>query len=450
MNLARRNFIKSMALTGVGLSLARQRLMAAETQDYRALVCVFLYGGMDNHDTVIPYDSSSYNRWVDIRRTLISQYGGSRTRSNLMPLTQGSVGSFADRRFALPPELSGLHGLYEKGKAAIVGNVGPLVQPTTATTYDAVRLPPRLFSHNDQQALWVSSSPEGAQKGWGGQIADAAISSGANSDPQFTSINGGGMDLFLTGQRSRAYQVSPSGAQNVMAIDEADDGSGRQAMIDVFRSSRFNGTNLLRRDLASAMTKAYDANQTYNRSLAGAPTLSTSFPATDLGMQLQGVARTMSIRNELGVRRQVFTVGMGGFDTHDAQARALPGLHTQLNQAVTAFQAAMEELGLDEKVVLFTASDFGRTLAVNGDGTDHGWGGHHFVVGGSVKGRNLYGDLPVADFGHAQDSGQGRLIPTTSVEEFAAPMARWFGLSPSETLSALPNLTSQDQIPGFI
>lgn len=451
MTLNRRTFLKSStaaalsaaSLGGVASTLGSFQAHAANTDGYKALVCVFLLGGMDGHDTVLPYDQSSYNRYAQIRSGFIGAYGGARDRANLLQLAPDNASDFTGREFALPPQLSGLHQLFQNGNAAIVGNVGPLIQPTSKTLFEqeAVSLPPRLFSHNDQQSTWQSSSPEGAQFGWGGRFADAMIASGANAQQTFSNITGLGNELFLTGQTASPYQVSTGGAARIEILDALGDDETylSSALVQHFRAANFMGSNLLEQDMAQKSQAAYDANVLFNEASMGATPLTTEFPAHFLGQQLAAVARTISIRDSLQVNRQVFFVGIGGFDTHDAQATALPGLHSQVDTAITAFFNATQELGVSNDVTLFTASDFGRALAENGNGTDHGWGGHHFVVGGAVQGRQILGDIPVADFGHEQDSGNGRLIPTTSVEQFAAPMGRWFGLSDQDVISALPN-----------
>ncbi|MGB0848478.1 MAG: DUF1501 domain-containing protein [Thiolinea sp.] len=453
----RRKFLKTSAgalsassLGGMAAALSGFNAQAADTAGYKALVCVFLLGGNDNHDTLIPYDAASYGRYARIRQSLLTQYAGRRDRGKLLPLTPDNGGKFGGRQFALPPEMTGLQALFNQGNAAIVGNVGPLLQATNRSEFEleSVTLPPSLFSHNDQQAVWMSSSPEGAQQGWGGAFVDAVRSN--NSQPEFSAITSGGNDLFLTGQRTAPYQIGREGAQQIRATESAYS-SRQEALLQAhFRSAGFSSDHLIRQDMANLMRAAYDTNQKYNQALNSAAALNTTFPNGELSSQLKAVARTIAMRDSLSVNRQVFIVGMGGYDTHDQQASALPRLHGQLDSALTAFYMAMNELGLSNNVTLFTASDFGRTLAINGDGTDHGWGAHHFVVGGAVKGRNIYGDVPVADFNHAQDAGGGRLIPTTSVEQFAAPLGSWFGLNETELQTALPNLGNFGGRPAFI
>ncbi|MEO0983493.1 MAG: DUF1501 domain-containing protein [Pseudomonadota bacterium] len=449
--------IGAASLGGVGAALNSFQAHAADVSGYKALVCVFLLGGLDNHDTLFPYDQSSYDELANIRASLFAQYSGmaggsTRDRGRLLKLNPDNAAAFGSREFALPEELSGIHGLFEQGDAAVVANVGPLIQPLTATEFEneSVPTPARLFSHNDQQSTWMSSAPEGAQFGWGGRFADAALASGANTTPDFTTITALGNELFLTGEDVIPYQVGFGGEAAMLDLLEFFDGNrstpeGEQAyqlLRAHFESSSFTSSNLIERDIAAANAASLSTNASYNEALANAIPLATPFPDTFLGVQLSAIARTISIRNSLFVSRQVFFVAIGGFDTHSAQATDIPTLQQEIDGGVTAFFQAMQELGVASDVTLFTASDFGRTLAINGDGTDHGWGAHHFVVGEAVQGKNIYGDPPPSNFGHAQDAGGGRLIPGVSVEQFAEPLGRWFGLTDAELAVALPNLSN--------
>ncbi|MEM7082065.1 MAG: DUF1501 domain-containing protein [Pseudomonadota bacterium] len=457
MPLTRRQFLSNSAasslalasLSGVGQALCGFDAHAAQSNDYKALVCVFLFGGLDCHDTVLPYDQASYDQFASLRSSLFQAQGTARARENLLPLTTQDPAQFGARRYALPPELAGLKALYDQGNAAIIGNVGPLLQATDRLSFEqeSVPLPARLFSHNDQQATWQASAPEGALFGWGGRFADALLA--GNGSPEFSAISSIGDGLFLSGQTAQPYNISPQGAARIELLEEFEilaQESGNtaplQAVRSVLRNEQYKGSNLFGLDMANAHRDAIDSNTLYNAALLSAQPLTTAFPASPLGAQLRAVAQSISVRSGLQANRQVFFVGLGGFDTHSAQATSLPGLLTQIDGAVSAFQAEMIAQGLSQQVTLFTASDFGRTLAVNGDGTDHGWGGHHFVVGGAVQGGAIYGRLPPATLGHDQDSGSGRLIPTTAVEELAAPLGRWFGLSNADLGQALPNLSN--------
>ncbi len=445
----RRSFLRGLGQAamamGVGsagaLSFANQAA-AATVGDYKALVCVFLYGGLDTHDVLIPNDVAGYEQWAAIRQELLTTQGQARARSSLLPINPGATATL-NGSLGFAPEWSGLHGLYQSGRLAVAANVGPLIQPATRSDFinESVPFPPRLFSHNDQQSVWQASAPEGAQFGWGGLFADAVINSGANQQAEFTTITSLGNELFLTGQLARPFQVNDEGAAQFDLIfdDDVRPDSLVTLLNQHFASVTADTSNLLVSDMASASAGALSSNAAYNSATAGVAALSTPFPASPLGAQLKAVAQAISARDQLQAQRQIFFVGIGGFDTHSAQATSLPQLLTQIDGAVTAFYNAMVAQGLGNKVTLFTASDFGRTLAVNGDGTDHGWGSHQIVVGDAVNGGLVHGYVPPSVLEHDYDAGGGRLIPTLSVEQYAAPLGRWFGLDNSEVLAALPN-----------
>lgn len=443
--LKRRQFLRNASLLAAGAPLSRS-LRAQPADDYRALVCVFLFGGLDCHDVLIPNDTSSWNDYQRLRRPLLGQYGESRQRDRLLNLEPLMNDQNGGRAFALPPELGGVKGLFDSGRLSWVGNVGPLVTATNRSSLAArsVPLPPRLFSHNDQQSVWQASAPEGAQYGWGGLFADAVIASNINADNTFTTVTGGGAELFLTGRRNVPYQVNVAGPTELELAEILADETGRSAaefntMLDV-RSAA--SANVLLRDTAKAMVRGFAANRDFARAVAGVANPSQPFPETGLGRQLRAVTRTIAARQSLGVQRQLFLVGAGGFDSHSNQARTLPELMRNIDASLSAFSRALDEMGLSDNVTLFTASDFGRTLAVNGDGTDHGWGGHHLVMGGAVQGGQILGTIPPPVLDHDQDAGGGRLIPTIAVDQYAAALGQWLGLSTSVVSDALPNLAN--------
>ena len=454
-DFSRRNLLKGISAASIGAASIGtlqaalsgfQSAHAADVSGYKALVCVFLLGGLDSYDMVLPYDQTSYDRLADIRASLFNDYaanpgGSSRDRSRLLPLNPDNQAAFGSREFALPEELSGLHALFEEGNAAIVGNVGPLLQPLTRAEWEAETspVPKRLFSHNDQQSTWMASAPEGAQYGWGGLFADAALASGANTNPDFTTITSLGNEVFLTGEQTRPYQIGLDGANEFDILQALEGQEISDTLRQHLRSANLATSNLIKQDIANAFRNSVDLNETFNEALENLVPPTTEFPQNFLGLQLRAIANTIAVRDSLFARRQVFFAAIGGFDTHSAQARELPGLLREIDESVTAFYRAMQELGLGQDVTIFTASEFGRTLAINGDGTDHGWGGHQFVVGNAVAGKQIYGDIPPYDFDHDYDAGGGRLIPSTSVEQFAEPLGRWFGLTPSELAVALPN-----------
>lgn len=461
----RRSFLKktsaaalaTSSLGGLATSMASMPALGADTTGYKAIVCVFLLGGMDGHDFLIPENQTAYDAYAQIRNPFISQAGGSRDRNSLLALSPDNSSALDGRSYGLPSNMTGLQSLFQSGEAAIVGNVGPLIEPVSKAAVESggARLPPKLFSHNDQQSTWQASAPEGAQFGWGGRLADAALASGANTNADssvFTSVTGGGNQLFLTGQNTAPYQVSADGVATIELLDEFQDQRDTSAGEEAFqqlrnymRGTNFNSSNMIRRDMISAMRGSLDSNEKFRDARANLVPLTTQFPMSGLGQQLRAVAQTISMRDILLVDRQVFFVGIGGFDTHDNQATVLPQLQAQIDGALQAFNMAMKEIGANNDVTLFTASEFGRTLAINGDGTDHGWGSHQIVMGGAVKGRKIYGTVPPPEYGHEWDIGGGRLLPSLSVEQFAEPIGKWFGLTDQELEAALPNLTSFDR-----
>ena len=445
-----------LSASGMGALLGNLTAQAAVSSGYKALVCVFLKGGMDNYDTILPYDVASHNTFASIRDNLFSDYGGgdpsnSRARGNLLPWSVANAADYGSREFAMSADMAPLRTLFNNGAAAIVGNVGPLLEPITLAQYrNNVDLrPARLFSHNDQQSTWMALGPEGARFGWGGVFADAHLLGSSSLERAFSAIGVSGNDVFLSGEQARPYKVTPGGAREFRIADGSRGdirpglmlpASVRDQMQDHFTGAGASSSNLLLRDVKSIHEASIDANALFSDAMQSSSPLTTMFPETSLGDQLLTVAETIGIRNQLGIRRQVFFVSIGGFDTHADQATKLPGLQKQLADAISAFYQSTVELGVSSDVTLFTASDFGRTLSVNSSGTDHGWGGHQFVVGGAVQGGRIYGDMPPHDLDHDLDVGRGRLLPTTSVEQYAATLGKWFGLSGSELNAALPNL----------
>ncbi|MEM8767586.1 MAG: DUF1501 domain-containing protein, partial [Pseudomonadota bacterium] len=378
-------------------TLAATESLAASGEDYRALVCVFLFGGLDNYDTVIPYDAASHSRWAQIRGPLLGRYPVPRTTANLLPLT--TPARFGSRRFALPPEMPGLHALYQQGNAAVVGNVGPLVQSVDSTQFasGAAALPARLFSHNDQQSTWMSGGTEGAQFGWAGQIHDALLQAGVASPNIFSAVTMSAGELLITGAETSPYHLVggtaleptllQAGVESrpiedvpYLGADTVSVAGLPPELVEFFRASSSAHEGLLEQDLDQLLRASVEANGRFKTAVASAGTVA-GFPTDPFGLQLRSVFEVMQARSTLGARRQLFVVTMGGYDTHSDQPAALPELQARLDAGISAFYAVCQGAGLDQCVTLFTASDFGRTLAVNGDGTDHGWAGHHFVVG---------------------------------------------------------------------
>lgn len=409
---------------------------AATASDYRALVCVFLFGGNDYANTLTPYDQPSYNQYAAARQNL------AHPRDTLAAtLLNPATGLPGGRQYALGPTMAPLIPIFDAGRMAVVLNVGTLVQPTTKAQYTAnsVRLPPKLFSHNDQQSYWQASNPEGATSGWGGRIGDLFQS--GNGTSTLTCINAAGNAVFLTGRSAIQYSIGTNGP--IALLNNSATLFGSAAAASTLRSL-MTGTNanLLANEHATISRRALDTFTQVNAALASAPV--GNFPlfpsGNNLAAQLQIVARMISVSQELGARRQVFFVSQGGFDLHDNLLQQQPGLLATVSNAIRAFYDTTVALGVADRVTTFTGSDFGRTLQSNDDGSDHGWGGMHFVVGGAVNGRRFYGTPPAIGNNTPDDVGQGRLLPTISVDQYASTLANWFGVSNSNMSTVLPNI----------
>lgn len=456
-DLNRRAFLKrTMALSAFGaaapmaLNLASVGEAAAmDASDYKAIVCVFFYGGNDYGNTVIPYDTANYDLYSTIRGGASGRQRGGiaygrdeLTATALTTLTSQTMTN--DIRYALAPEMPGLASLFNAGHAAVQLNVGPLVVPLTLAQYksgdSAYPLPPKLFSHNDQQSVWQSLGSEGSTVGWGGRMGDLALAS--NGQSLLTCISTSGNAVFVSGNNALQYQISPEGAIPIWAAKGWMFGSSQtsNALKTLITQPR---THVLENEFTRVTQRSMDMEGIVNAALDPV-TLTTSFDSdgkpNGLADQLKIVARLIGARNGLGSKRQVFFVSMGGFDTHDGLMENHPKLMASFNEAMSAFYAATVEMGVANKVTTFTASDFGRTLSSNGNGSDHGWGSHHFVMGGAVKGGQFYGTAPNISIETDDQVGQGRLLPSTSVDQMAATLARWFGVSNSELPTLLPNI----------
>jgi uncharacterized protein (DUF1501 family) len=436
---SRRLFLKtasSVSALGAGapvaLNLAGIQAAAAQTAgDYRALVCVFLFGGNDQTSTLVPFDTTEFAA-IRAARTNIG-----RPATDFVSI--GTVASQGGRPFALAKELAPLATLYGQGRAAILANVGPMYAPLDKPQYlaNSAAVPPRLFSHNDQQSVWQSSGAEGTTVGWGGRFGDLLGS--ANTNTIFTSVSVASAAVFLYGNQIQQYQVSSSGPSEIWPLQWLY-GSG-QAAAALRQIVTAGSTQPFQSHLAGVTNRALSANETLKTALSAAPALATAFTAANpLAQQLKLVARMISARQALGMKRQVFFVGLGGFDHHSDIVAKLPVLHTQVADAVASFYAATVELGVAQQVTTFTASDFGRTLTSNGDGSDHGWGGHHFIVGGAVKGGSIYGSYPTVALRTPEDVGSGRLLPSTSTTQLAATLGTWFGVPAGSLADALPHI----------
>ncbi len=441
-NASRRAFLKRSAAlslaasaTPLALSLAAMGEAAAATAtDYKALVCVFLYGGNDYANTLVPYDQASYNSYQGFRSNVAI------ARANLAATVLNPAVDLPNGlQYALAPGLAPLVPMFDAGKLSVLLNVGTLVQPITKAQYTAksVPVPRKLFSHNDQQSYWQASSPEGATSGWGGRMGDLFASGNGNST--FTCISVSGNAVFLTGQTADQYQVTTSGSVPVNGIKSALFGS--TACSTALRSvMTATSSQLFENEYSRVAKRSIDASDQLTAALATA-NVTTTFPTgNSLADQLKMVAKIIASRNAFGAKRQVFLVSLGGFDTHDSLNTQHPGLMVKLGTAMSAFYQATVDLGVSDSVTTFTGTDFGRTLLSNSNGSDHGWGSMQFVAGGAVNGKSFIGTPPVLGNNGVDDVGQGRLLPTTSIEQVGSTLATWFGVSALEQELVLPNL----------
>ena len=453
-NASRRQFLRNAALTSIvgpagapfALNLATISAASAQTapEDYRALVCIFMFGGNDQGNTVLATDPTSWAAYTAARSTapspiVLPAVGAA---GAVLPIVPNTLQ--AGREFALHPSLTEIKTLFDAGRGAVIANVGPLIAPTTKVQYQArtVPMPANLFSHNDQQSTWQAFKAEGARVGWGGRMGDLFAST--NAFATFTCISASGNAVWLSGQSTLQYQVGSNGGVSIGGMTGGLFGSTAAAnpLRAILTGDR---ANVFEKEHAKITERAITAQTTLNTSMLPTATLNAIQPLpanNSLATQLQTVARIIGGRTALGAKRQVFFVSIGGFDTHDNQLPGHANLMARLGEAMAYFDRLMASPAINaaDKVTQFTASDFGRTLTSNGDGTDHGWGGHHFVVGAAVKGKDVYGRFPEIGVNTADDVGQGRLLPVTSVDQYGGTLARWFGLTDGQIADIFPNL----------
>ncbi len=413
---------------------------APAANDYRALVCVFMFGGNDGNNLLVPTDA----RYAAYQRARPNLALASNT---LLPLTLSNATGLA-----LHPAFTGLQGLVNSGQASVIANIGPLLQPTTKAQYDArsVPLPYNLFSHSDQQGAWQSGVVEAPPRnGWGGRLLERAVAEG-QAHRGYAAISLSGGNVWEAGDKSLTpYRVSASGRfgfdfYNPNGADPLS--AAVAATLAETRSHPFEQTWL------NMMGRSIEVQRVLAGALASS-SVGTAFPDTGLGRQLGMAARLIAARGSLGLSRQCFFTSLGGFDTHgDDQLQRQAELFAEIDGAVTAFNAAMTALGLADSVTLFSASDFGRNLTSNGAGTDHGWGSHHFAVGGAARGTNggrLLGRMPDLTLGGPDDIGQGVWLPTTATDQLGTELARWFGADAATLAAVWPHGAGFDRLAGW-
>jgi uncharacterized protein (DUF1501 family) len=452
----RREFLKrTSAAAAAGAAFAHYPGMAfsqgmgttAPFGDYKALVCLFLHGGNDSYNMLIPRSNAEYNVYAASRQNMAV------AQNDLLainPLTPDGTD------YGLHPVMGGIQNLFEQGRAAFVNNIGPLVEPTTKADFlnKSVLLPPQLFSHNDQQDQWHSLKGAAVSNtGWAGRIADL-IRDRVAGQQLATNVSLHGSSLYQSAEETVAYVMGSNGPIPFTGFARPEDLNDPTltpeeiALIELFIEQRSafervidaNYNTVYERGFADVQRRAVSSVDLVNDALAQAPVLTTVFPQTELGNQLRTVAEMIAVKDSLQMERQVFLVEKGGFDSHDDQLVNQPMLLGDVNDSVTAFYDALIEIGMAGSVTTFTQSDFGRTMTSNGDGTDHAWGGIQFVLGDAVAGRDLYGTFPDLALGSNDDVGGGRFIPTTSADQYAATLAKWFGIDDLDLPTVAPNI----------
>jgi uncharacterized protein (DUF1501 family) len=434
---SRRNFIRLGAASVGTLALRRFAEIPALAQtasDYRALVCVFLYGGNDSNNTIIPTDDANFKAYTAARASLALQ------SSALTP-----VESVSGAPYGFFSPLAEVASMFSTKELAVVANVGSLVQPLTRAQYQSAQLPipSNLFSHADQQQQWQTSIAQGnSPTGWGGRVADYVAAQSMNSSKFPTFLSVAGNTLEGTGTKTQMLAMSPGGSLQLAGFNASAASEARQsALVNLLT---LNSGVALAQAANSTMSMSIDDANTLATALGKAAALKTQFPATALGKQLQQVAQIVQVQSDLGMQRQVFFCSVGSFDTHTGELPTLNTLYPEVSQALAAFYNATQELGVAQNVTTFTESDFNRTFQpTTGDGSDHAWGGHHLVLGGAVQGGQIYGTFPTFELGGPDDTDtRGRWIPTTSIDQYGATLCSWFGIPDSAMNTVFPNLVN--------
>jgi len=449
MAFSRRDFLKRTCCTAAAGFAAASfnrfglvNALAQSSQDYKALVCIFLFGGNDSNNMIVPLSSSAYASYAQIRSVLALP------QASLLPIAPPSAGA----PFGLHPNLPEMQSLFNQKHLAVLTNVGTLVRPTTRDQYrqGQVQVPRNLYSHEDQAAQMQTAAVDGNMTtGWAGRTADKVQSIVGGNFPIIISL--AGTNVFCQGLTARAIQSSGDPTRLLSGFSNSAESQSRMAALQNLLT--FDTGLTLIQAASSTTSNSMQDSKSLADALAARPTMATVFPNSGLGNQLKQVAQIISVRAALGLQRQIFFVSQGGYDTHSDQLVGQNGLFTQLSQAMNAFYQATVEIGAAPQVTTFTLSDFSRTYNPDStSGTDHAWGGHHLIMGGAVKGGDFYGKFPTLALSGPDDAtDQGRWIPTTSLDQYAGTLANWFGVQTADLPTIFPNLPNfSNQLVPFI
>jgi uncharacterized protein (DUF1501 family) len=441
--ISRRSFIGEASCAAIGtttlfssiLNLGMANVLASPIQpntgDYKALVCILLSGGNDSFNMLIP-TGGEYSEYATVRSNLAIPQN---EILGLNPITPGI-------QLGIHPDMPEVQQLFQQGKVAFLSNVGTLVEPTTkAQIIDgSVELPVGLLSHADQVMHWQTSFPqERSNIGWGGKMADIIQSMNSNQDISMN-ISLSGNNIYQSGNETIAYTInSDTGSIGILGYDEPD----------IFHQLMTSGVNSLlnqqyqdvfKQSYSTVVKNSIESNELFNSAITQVAPFNTTFSDNYVSQSLQMIARSIAAQDDLGMQRQTFFLSIGGWDNHDELINNQSALLTQLSTALNEFYSALDEISMNDSVTTFSISDFARTLTSNGNGTDHGWGGNAMIMGGSVKGQEIYGNYPSLALGNDLEIGGGIILPTTSADEYFAELALWFGVSQFDLPVILPNI----------
>jgi len=440
LKMNRRRFLKLSASSAATIGLMNTPMTALANgnsfPDYKAIVNIFLLGGSDGFNMVVPRSDYEYAEYAASRQDLAIAKAD---LLSIAPSTQGGA------QYGLHPAMTEMQNLFASGQLGVISNVGNLIQPVTKAQLNPnTPLPRQLFSHNDQQDQWRYADPESSKSGWGGRVIDYLV--GNNTNPLMSSVSVGGRSKWLASQQNLDLSINANGFDEYTYVQPDTNWTQdrRAAFLSVLNQDY---SDPFIKEFASTQKRTVSLVESVGGVLDTLADFNTVIPDPEnyLAESMQMVAKLISIREQLGMQRQVFYIGVGDFDTHDNQTQRQAELFAMVSQAMQYFYDLTVELNVADQVTSFTSSEFGRTLTSNGDGTDHAWGNHQFVMGGAVKGGDIYGTMPSLEIGGADDVGDdGRIIPSTSVEQYAKPILDWFGMTESQIATVTPNLSVFD------